>query len=352
MRCVSEWGVGRPPTPPERARRRGPGGMCRCGGGGGRRRAVAAKTDSVFAYSIKQIQTFDKMATGTHTHWRMTINNPDETDMALIQQGYPDHIRQLVWTPEVGENGTPHIQAFIKMKRDCRLSHMRKLFPRGNFGFLDSSEYRLNSQRYAQKQDETAVGPSIITNGEPLITVDGAVREVARRIAQANEPSPSYDGIVRKRVQDAMVMEDPTYARIFVGSSYVNIWTRYEHLLVEWAKKAPTHTHTHTDDEQSVTIDIHQEDGRSSVLRSEAGDDDEEASSSSASSDSEDASSTLDDSSSESDSEESDCSTDGEQDDRLAGGEQRPAQQPNRSSGLRSYRATDFSWHRCSAAHR
>lgn len=316
-----------------------------------RRRAVGRQNGFCICLSIKQIQTFDKMANGTHTHWRMTINNPDETDLALIQQGYPDHIRQLVWTPEVGENGTPHIQAFIKMKRDCRLSHMRKLFPRGNFGFLDSSEYRLNSQRYAQKQDETAAGPSIITNHEPFITIDGAVREVARRIAQ-EAPPMNMRGIVRKRVQDEMVMEDPTYARIFVGSSYVNIWTRYEHLLVEWAEKRPTHTHTHTDEEQSVIVDTYQQDGRSSVLRSEAESDDEEASSSGEGSDSQDASSTGSDGSSQSDSEESDCSTDGEQDDRVAGGEQRSAQQPNRGSGLRTYRATDFSWYGRSAAHR
>lgn len=307
-----------------------------------------AKTNSVFAYSIKQIQTFDKMANGTHTHWRMTINNPDDTDLALIQQGYPDHIRQLVWTPEVGENGTPHIQAFIKMKRDCRLSHMRKLFPRGNFGFLDSSEYRLNSQRYAQKQDETAAGPSIITNHEPLVTIDAAVREVARRIAQ--EESTLHPAQVRKRVQDAMVTDDPTYARMFTSATYSNIWAKYEEQLLVWAKNSSTHTHTHTDEEQSVIVDTYQD---ATSVHS-----DEEASSSSEGSDSESdvgsgsSTASVDDSGSESDSEEGDRTSDGEQDDRMASGEQRDAQQRNRSRRLPTVDPADRFWHGRSAAHR
>ena len=123
---------------------------------------------SKFAYSIKQISLEIilplniTMVQGTHTHWRMTINNYDATDLALVQQGYPDHIRQIVYTLEEGEEGTPHIQAFIKMKRDCRMSHMKKLFPRGNFGVMDSSERKLNQQRYAQKLDSTAKSPAVI----------------------------------------------------------------------------------------------------------------------------------------------------------------------------------------------
>ena len=36
----------------------------------------------------------------TTAFWGMTINNYDETDLALVQQGYPDYIRQIVYTLE------------------------------------------------------------------------------------------------------------------------------------------------------------------------------------------------------------------------------------------------------------
>jgi len=210
------------------------------------------------------------MAPGTHTHWRMTINNYDETDLALIQQGYPDHIRQLVYTLEEGEEGTPHIQAFIKMKRDCRMSHMKKLFPRGNFGAMDSSEWKLNQQRYAQKLDETARSPAIITNGDPLLTIEGVVREVGIRVV--NDPStdsqgsPFHIGIKRMKIQKQMVLDDYKYAKVFVSAVYRTMWEKYEHEIIACLRRIQeeahveipvyTHTHTHTDENISVAEDI------------------------------------------------------------------------------------------------
>lgn len=212
------------------------------------------------------------MSHGTHTHWRMTINNYDETDIALVQQGYPDHIRQLVYTFEEGEEGTPHIQAFIKMKRDCRLSHMKKLFPRGNFGAMDTSEWKLNQQRYAQKLDETACSPAVITNWDPLHTIEGVVKEVMTRIY----PDILYFDYSRKVLMDLreivekrMVREDYKYAKVFVSATYKSMWKDfgeqmwsciYDKLEAERVEKlkisVPTHTHTHDDEKISVAEDI------------------------------------------------------------------------------------------------
>lgn len=194
------------------------------------------------------------MSHGTHTHWRMTINNYDATDLALVQQGYPDDIRQLVYTLEEGKEGTPHIQAFIKMKRDCRMSHMSKLFPRGNFAYLDSAEYRLNSQRYAQKLDATARSPAVIQNGDPLHTIEGTVRRVVTKMIK---DYPDVEDIVnaRRNAERDMVLDDYTMAKVFVSSTYKTMWKEfgndmYECLFKrhqeELAVEIPVHTHTHT----------------------------------------------------------------------------------------------------------
>ena len=75
-----------------------------------------------------------------NTYWRMTINNYDDKDLALVRQGYPDDIRKLVYTLEVGKEGTPHIQAYIQMKRSVRFSHMKKLFQ----GRISAVRHRLS----------------------------------------------------------------------------------------------------------------------------------------------------------------------------------------------------------------
>lgn len=184
------------------------------------------------------------MANNTHTHWRMTINNYDDTDLALVQQGYPDHIRQLVYTLEEGDEGTPHIQAYIKMKRDCRLSQMKKLFPRGNFGFLPTSEYVLNTQRYAQKLDSTARSPAVITNGDPLHTIEGMVKQVMLRIIRDYDEEEDL-GVARRWVERDLVLEDYTRAKTFVSSTYKTMWREFGHDMLSSIRH--THTHTHTE---------------------------------------------------------------------------------------------------------
>jgi len=182
---------------------------------------------------------------GTHTHWGMTINNYDDTDLALVAQGYPDHIRQLVYTLEVGAEGTPHVQAFIKMKRDCRLTHMKKLFPRGHFKYLDSSEYKLNAQRYAQKLDETADGPATITNGDPLHTIEGTIRTIVLAMIEnfGDDIDIDWDQS-RKLCEMESVRKDFTMAKVFVSSTYKQMWKDFGHDM--YSNILHTHTHTHT----------------------------------------------------------------------------------------------------------
>jgi len=182
-------------------------------------------------------------AAGTHTHWGMVINNYDAKDLALLENAYPDHIRKLVYTKEVGAEGNPHIQAFIKMKRDVRLSHMKKLFPGAHFNYLDSLEYRKNAEAYAQKQDDTVDGPSVIVNGDPLHTIEGIIRTVCERII-LDEPEEPDLGLARYRIERYMVLEDYTMAKVFVSATYKAMWKQHGHEMYQNIFQAHTHTHT------------------------------------------------------------------------------------------------------------
>jgi len=114
-----------------------------------------------FIYEIMLTLNIHTLMTTLSTCWAMTINNPDENDYVLVRNPNEQHIRELVWTPE--DAGTPHIQAFVKLMRQQRLSFVKKLFPRGHFTPITNDVYMLNSRNYAQKDDETTRGPHTIT---------------------------------------------------------------------------------------------------------------------------------------------------------------------------------------------
>lgn len=199
----------------------------------------------------------------------MTINNYDSTDLALVQQAYPDHIRKLVYTLEEGTDGTPHIQAYIKMKRDCRLSHMKKLFPRGNFGFLPTSEYILNTERYAQKLDDTARSPAFITNGDPLHTIEGMVKQVVLRIIRDYDDNEEDLEVVKRRAERDLVLEDYTTAKIFVSSTYKQMWKEFGHDMLQGIRA--THTHTHNENLFSHSLRHNNGEGRQESDKDEGG---------------------------------------------------------------------------------
>lgn len=121
-------------------------------------------------------------ATVTTAFWSMTVNNPDETTLALVRNGYPDYCREIVYTLEEGEEGTPHIQAWLKLQRQQRLSFVRKLFPRGHFKPLTNAEYVHNTKLYAQKDDETTRGAHVHVFHDPTGTVESLVKEVMEQI--------------------------------------------------------------------------------------------------------------------------------------------------------------------------
>jgi len=186
------------------------------------------------------------------TYWRMTINNYDERDLALVRQGYPDDIRKLIWTLEEGQNGTPHIQAYVQMKRSVRMSHMKKLFPGANFGQSNSAEWRLNQHNYAQKDDETTRSAHVVQNNDPLHTVEGTLRRVINNMIE--QYADDVDLVAcRRLVERAMVIEDYTMAKVFVSSTYRAMWKDFGHEMYQnlWGvrqaelKSASTHAHTH-----------------------------------------------------------------------------------------------------------
>lgn len=198
--------------------------------------------------------------------WGMTINNYTETHLALLRQGYPDHLRQLVYTLEKGEDtGTPHVQAYLRLFRQQRLSYVKKLFPGANFKALSSDEYILNAQAYAQKLDSTAQSPASITNNQipdPVSELLGVIRDVFETYADTNKAvdwrriNRSQMVQYKRAIECIRVVERPSLAKFYVSSVYEKVWSAFgaqlmEHVCAEQERaQKGTHTHTHTHGEK------------------------------------------------------------------------------------------------------
>lgn len=83
-------------------------------------------------------------------HWCFTINNPgdeDEFDLDNIEES----CNYLVYQMERGENGTPHIQGYVQMKKSKRLNEMKRLLKRAHLEFARGTPNE--NKAYCTKED-------------------------------------------------------------------------------------------------------------------------------------------------------------------------------------------------------
>jgi len=148
------------------------------------------------------------------TCWSMTINNPSEEMMVLVRNPNQDYIRQLIWTAEEGEEGTPHIQAYLRLIKQQRMSFVKKLFPSGHFQPCSAAEYTRNCIDYAQKEDDTTVGAHVNTLADtiadPVYLLNRLIRTILdRELAPWQMEQDDADSLL-SRLQGIPVLEAPT----------------------------------------------------------------------------------------------------------------------------------------------
>jgi len=80
------------------------------------------------------------MANSQSKRWCFTINNPTPEDYASLPLLEPI-ISYLVYSDEVGEEGTPHIQGFVVFKTNHRLTAVKRHLPRAHVEAARSSSF-------------------------------------------------------------------------------------------------------------------------------------------------------------------------------------------------------------------
>lgn len=216
----------------------------------------------------------------TTAFWGFTLNNPLPEEMIILEQCAADYLREVVWTPEIGKDGTPHLQGWLKLHRQQRFSFLKKFLPRAHWTALSSAEYIFNTKHYAQKHDETSNGATIHRFYDALPTVENMIKRVAEKCARVNpEIVKKYSAhlkysksdriafmMVKKEQESEMVESDYKLAKVFVSAVYNKMWEDYgrEMLFNIYSRFRPeldddfadseeeaeveiqTHTHTHT----------------------------------------------------------------------------------------------------------
>lgn len=194
------------------------------------------------------------------TCWSMTINNPSEEMMVLVRNPNQDYIRQLIWTAEEGEEGTPHIQGYLKLIKQQRMSFVKKLYPSGHFQPISAAEYHRNCVDYAQKEDETTVGAHVNTLADtiadPVYLLNRLIREILDRdlpeideqnnldammMFMAYNKSIIGEGRFQARFNRALheeelslVQERPSVAKLLVSAQYKKIKEDYMLPIVKY----------------------------------------------------------------------------------------------------------------------
>lgn len=181
-----------------------------------------------------------------YTYWSVTINNPDDNDWLITRNPNSKYIREFVYTQEQGEEGTIHIQAWLRLQRNQSMAFVKKLYPRAHIKPLKKDEYNENCHNYAQKDDETTRGNHHITLNDPLPAVDQILYKVLQlafedkrksdwRINKDLERGEMSDILTYTKLNDLhldyferkMITEKQGLEKIFISPSYEKIKLKY-----------------------------------------------------------------------------------------------------------------------------
>lgn len=181
-----------------------------------------------------------------YTFWSVTINNPDDNDLLIVRNPNDRYVRQVVWTNEVGAEGTPHVQMWVRLHRNNSLSLLKRLYPRGHLKGIARDEYNENCHAYAQKDDDTTHGAHVLTNAQGPPDAVNVLQQVIARTFQTSyrDSLPYYRTVPRAELaldirgsEDWVVMKKPYLAKVLTSSGYKQVVERFIHIFWDEHRK-------------------------------------------------------------------------------------------------------------------
>jgi len=96
-------------------------------------------------------------------NWQFTINNYTNDDLEEVEI-VSAQCNYLVYGKEVGENGTPHLQGMLQLKKKKRFSQMKKLLRRAHF---EQCRNPAMLARYCKKDGDFVEYGRLVSQGYP-----------------------------------------------------------------------------------------------------------------------------------------------------------------------------------------
>lgn len=164
-----------------------------------------------------------------YTYFSVTINNPDENDMLIVRNPNEKYVRQCVWTNETGNEGTPHVQMWVRLFRNNSLSLIKKLYPRAHIRGIAKDEYNENTHSYAQKDDDTTRGAHVITTNDADKSADVVLYRVVEELLSTMSYCPHTSAEVAAArhalhaVEINWVATKPYYEKVFTSAAYARM---------------------------------------------------------------------------------------------------------------------------------
>ncbi|AKC88560.1 replicase [Zebra finch circovirus] len=123
--------------------------------------------------------------------WVFTLNNPTEQEVESVKSLPPSEYHYAIVGKEKGEQGTPHLQGFLHLKKKVRLNQMKQLIPRAHFEIARGSDE--DNEQYCSKEGDVilTIGAPAKGNRSDLAGAVAAVKagrpmtEVAREFSEA-----------------------------------------------------------------------------------------------------------------------------------------------------------------------
>ncbi|AMS38768.1 replicase [Zebra finch circovirus] len=123
--------------------------------------------------------------------WVFTLNNPTEEEVENVKKLPPSEYHYAIVGKEKGEQGTPHLQGFLHLKKKVRLNQMKQLLPRAHFERARGSDE--DNEQYCSKEGDVilTIGAPAAGNRSDLAGAVAAVKagramtEVAREFSEA-----------------------------------------------------------------------------------------------------------------------------------------------------------------------
>lgn len=149
----------------------------------------------------------------TSRYWCFTVNNPDASDIALLQ--CPTNVRFLAAVMETGEEGTPHYQGYLELDRHRRLSFVKKILPRAHLEVrrgtaIQALTYCLKTLTEEQRSHLTTLQPGTYmsdsqnTPGLPPIIIMSTDARSVNAILSESKPDKETKEQKLQRLKDAI----------------------------------------------------------------------------------------------------------------------------------------------------